>query len=202
MEPSIPGAEPSPTEPEIPVRAPDAHTATGRLSVAVAIVALAVATFAAWYAAEARRSARLTHLQLGVLQANVDSNTNSPFSSDLYLEYKVGRVIERWAPTIDLRTDNLQSAGQSFMLASMNVSAEPGGTRLTGTVVSDRATDLEMATFEITVLGVSRQFTVRSLAHGGSSRFGVSLPGVVADSARWGQVRYVSSTIRYSPPHQ
>jgi len=98
---------------------------------------------------------------------------------------------------VDLHENTLQTIGGGFSVGRLQVAREPGGARVSGMLVNTQSVGHSSATFELTTLGQSKEFTVMELPAGGSSRFQVVVLDVNPDSARYGIIKYVRSTISY-----
>lgn len=177
---------------------------TQRFSVGVATGSTLVAALALYFAVSARSVARHEASERALLAHRLDStilaDEISKSSDSLFLPLVIDGRIESWAPTVDLHASELQNAGGNFEVGNLGVAAEPGGARISGVLVNEAAVGHTMASFRFSALGISRDFTVKQLPSGGSSHFSVDVPGLPADSARFGTITLVSSTIHYRAP--
>jgi len=105
--------------------------------------------------------------------------------------------IQAWAPTVDLHATDLQRIGDGYLVGHLSVGSEPGGTKLAGIIVNGSSLTERMAQFTVASRGVERTFTVSLLPAGGSARFSVDIPGLVADSALTGTIRFLNATVDY-----
>lgn len=148
---------------------------------------------------------RTTERQVKAIERRLDSLSSRVYSDTtglarLFREFEIERVIEGYAPSIDLRSAQLASISESFSVGRLQVEAVPGGTRVSGLLVNGQAVNHRSAQFSLAIGEDSTTFTVMSLPAGGSARFSAVVTGANADSVRWGRFRYNHSTVSYRTP--
>lgn len=171
----------------------------------IATVSLVMAALALYLAASARVAARNEAAASARSKQHVDSEIRNTARAILaydsvFVPLFVDGRLESWSPQVDLRASQLQNAGGDFEVGDLTVAADPGGARISGLIVNVSAVGHTMASFRFSARGIDRDFTVQHLPSGGSSRFSVDVPGLSADSALYGSIRLVSSTIQYHGP--
>ena len=176
---------------EIRIRVPKAPST----STMVALLALGgVVTLAAI------SQSQLRSLRQEVTALKTRTRDDTSQADRLWRQFEIERVIEGYAPTIDLRSGNLASVGDGFSVGQLTIEAVPGGTKVSGLLVNAQAVSHEGADFKLTAGGQSQEFSVMSLPAGGSARFTAVVTGVSADSVRWGMIKYQRSTVSYRRP--
>jgi hypothetical protein len=101
---------------------------------------------------------------------------------------------------VDLHQENLQSIGDGFSVGELSVAAVARGTRVHGTLINREAVEHRPASFRFQTRGESTDVFVTRIPAGGSAYFTAFVP-VVADSVRYGDLRYRNSTVSYRVPH-
>lgn len=99
-------------------------------------------------------------------------------------------------PVIDLTEETLQDIGSGFTVGKLKLSARLTGLELSGVIINRESVTHEQATFSLRVGRQSKEFVVARIPAGGSSRFTVYVPDAM-QSARFGVLSYVRSTVRY-----
>ena len=64
-------------------------------------------------------------------------------------------------------------------------------------MINTQSVDHTNITFELTIGGQTKQFTINRVSSGNSTAFTVYLPDVSKESARYGRFAYQNSTVSY-----
>jgi hypothetical protein len=98
--------------------------------------------------------------------------------------------------TVDFSVTTIQQLSDGFMLVSAGQEKHLTGMKFTGRIINTESVDKINATFNLSVDGENKEFTINRISSGNSTAFSVYIPDVSA-SARYAQIGYVRSSVYY-----
>jgi len=171
---------------------------------AIAAVAALVATATVWVVVDERlrdletlittsqSTATSISEELTELQSKVASNETEIST------IKLLRSTGQSKGFVDLAEPTIQDLEQSgFYVVKLAVEEHLTGVKVSGRMINTQSVDHTNITFELTVGGQSKQFTINRVSKGNSTAFSVYLPDVSKEEARYGWFAYLNSTLTY-----
>jgi hypothetical protein len=99
---------------------------------------------------------------------------------------------------VDLMNPKLQQLRHGFAVSELSIARRDTGVLVTGRVINVGSLRYRDATFRLKVEASSQQFTIETLAPGGSGLFEVVLPNLPLERARVATLSSVSSAVEYA----
>jgi len=99
--------------------------------------------------------------------------------------------------TVDFSVSTIQQLSDGFMLAEAAQKKHLTGVEFTGRVINTQSVQHLNATFNISVNGKNKEFTINKISSGNSTGFNVYVPELSVQNARYAQIRYVRSSISF-----
>lgn len=98
---------------------------------------------------------------------------------------------------VDFSISTIQQLGNGFMLANAAQEKHLTGITFTGRVINTQSVKHLDVTFNLSVEDKNKEFTINKISSGNSTGFSVYIPELNAESARYAQIKYVSSKVYY-----
>ena len=99
--------------------------------------------------------------------------------------------------TVDFSNTSIQTLGNGFMLSQATQNKHLTGIRFTGRIINSQSVDHLNSTFNISVDGENKEFTINRISSGNSTAFNVYIPDISAENSRLAQISYVRSSVSY-----
>lgn len=170
--------------------------ASRRLSVLAALIsitAIAVSGYALTVALTASRQAARLSTVVDFLTASATGLEKRITDAESTIELQ---GIDT-SHAVDLTETSLQDIGDGFNVGDIALTPHLTGVKVRGRIVNGNAVEHRSATFELTVDEQRKQVVIQRLRAGGSAAFDVYVPDVAAANTRFGQLKFVSSTVRF-----
>jgi len=110
---------------------------------------------------------------------------------------RVEQVAEGLGRKISLDIQGVQKIDNVFLISKIKVKKYLTGVRVTGLMINASSLVQNDARFRITINDVSREFTVKRISPGSSSRFSVDLPNINPAEATEAEVRTLGASVSY-----
>ena len=99
--------------------------------------------------------------------------------------------------TVDFSVKTIQPLSNGFMLSKAAQDKHLTGIKFTGRIINTQSVDHLNVKFNLSVNDINKEFTINKISSGNSTAFNVYIPDISAESARYAQISYVSSTVYY-----
>ena len=99
--------------------------------------------------------------------------------------------------TVDFTVSDVQRIDNVFLLANASQEKKLTGVKFTGRIINTQSVDHVNATFDITVDGQSKEFTINRISSGNSTGFNVYIPELNIEDSRYAKIEFVRSQIRF-----
>lgn len=97
--------------------------------------------------------------------------------------------------TVDFSVTTIQQLSHGFMLAQASQKKYLTGIKFTGRIINTQSVKHRDVTFNLSVNGKNKEFTINKISSGNSTGFNVYVPELSVNNARYAKIRYVRSSI-------
>ena len=97
----------------------------------------------------------------------------------------------------DFSVTEIQALNSGFLLSDAGQERHLTGIKFTGRIINTQSVQHLNASFNISVNGKDKEFTINKISSGNSTAFNVYIPDLEAEDARYVKIRNINSTIRY-----
>ncbi len=105
--------------------------------------------------------------------------------------------VDKLKQPVDFSISDIQQLSDGFLLARAAQEKHLTGIKFTGRVINTQSVNHEKVTFNLSVDGKNKEFSINKISSGNSTGFNVYIPNLKAENARYAQVNYVRSSISY-----
>ena len=105
--------------------------------------------------------------------------------------------VNKFKQRVDFSVSDIQRLSDGFMLASATQEKHLTGIKFSGRIINTQSVDSHNVTFNLTVNGKTKKFTINKISSGNSTGFNVYIPDLSAENARYAEIKYVSSSIAF-----
>ena len=107
------------------------------------------------------------------------------------------RLIELERGFVDFTSSSIQDIGDGFCVAGIDASIHLTGIKIRGRILNTTSVDHRGATFKVRIGRSSNTLTIMRISSGNSTGFEVYIPDVAPSDAKFGNIKYKSSTVLY-----
>lgn len=98
---------------------------------------------------------------------------------------------------VDFSLTTIQQLSDGFMLADASQKKHLTGIEFTGRIINTQSINHSDATFNLSVNGKNKEFTINKISSGNSTQFNVYIPELDVNNARYAQIKYIRSSISF-----
>ena len=99
--------------------------------------------------------------------------------------------------TVDFSVTTIQQLSDGFMLAEASQKKHLTGIKFTGRIINTQSVKHLDVTFNLSVNGKDKEFTINKISSGNSTGFNVYVPELSVNNARYAKIRYVRSSVSF-----
>ncbi len=98
---------------------------------------------------------------------------------------------------VDFTVPDIQKICDGFFLANAEQQKHLTGLKFKGRIINTQSVGHRNITFKLTVNKISKNFTIRRISPGHSTRFTVYVPDITPKDARFARIEYVESVVEF-----
>lgn len=99
---------------------------------------------------------------------------------------------------IDFTNSDIQTINDHFFLVDAEQIEHLTGIKFKGSIVNTQSVHYGNVRFKLTVNKITKDFVVNNIPAGNSTNFTIYIPDINAKDARYGEIEYQESLVRYS----
>jgi len=112
---------------------------------------------------------------------------------EVYYDY----LSRKYDNTVDFTTPSIQGIGDGFKVVESSQEEHLTGIKFKGRVINAQSIIYENVTFQLSVNGRTRKFTINRISPGNSTGFNVYVPDLKAEDAKYAKVKFIDGSVRY-----
>ena len=145
-----------------------------------------------FHVVETKKSNKNLRRQISELRYSVAQSK----AKDIEIDESI-KEIRAKSQVVDFTISSIQDLDRGFMLSSAAESEHLTGIKFTGRIINTQSVKHKSVTFKITVLSVSKEFTINQISSGNSTKFSVYIPDIKAEKARYAKIEYIRSSVTF-----
>jgi hypothetical protein len=98
---------------------------------------------------------------------------------------------------VDFTSSSVQDIGDGYFVVNLDMDRHLTGIKLSGRIINTLSVRRRNCTFEISMGRQEKEFTINIISPGNSTIFSVYIPDIKPESAHFGKIKSITSTVEY-----